>query len=69
MQLACGDVVPGIACDFVAQGDDAAEVHAVMIAHGAQVHSALVEGLTAEDAKRANDEMEAHVLGLLSDRR
>ena len=68
MQLACSDVIPGIDCDFVAQGDDAAEVHAVMMAHGAQVHSALVDGLTADETSRANAEMDAHIVGLLSDR-
>jgi predicted small metal-binding protein len=68
MQLACSDAIPGIACDFVAQGDDAAEVHAVMMAHRAEIHSALVEGLSAAEASRLNDEADAHVLDLLSNR-
>ena len=28
MQLACRDVIPGAACDFVAQGDDAEDLPA-----------------------------------------
>lgn len=66
MQLACNDVVPGLGCDFVAQGDSASEVHAVMMAHGDLVHSALMEGMTAEDIGRAKEEMDAHIFGLLS---
>lgn len=66
MQLLCSDVVPGLGCDFVAHGDDAAEVHAVMMAHGAQVHSALMEGKTSDEMSRAKEEMDDHILGLLS---
>lgn len=66
MQLLCSDVVPGLGCEFVAHGDDAAEVHAVMTAHGAEVHSALMEGKTSEEMSRAKDEMDGHILGLLS---
>lgn len=66
MQLLCSDVVPGLGCDFVAHGDDAAEVHAVMMAHGAEVHSALMEGKTSEEMSRAQHEMDDHILGLLS---
>jgi predicted small metal-binding protein len=67
MQLACSDVIPGITCDFVAQGDDAAEVHAVMMAHSAEAHSSLVDGLAGDEAGRASAEMDAHILELLSD--
>ncbi len=66
MQLRCSDVVPGLGCDYVAHGDDAAEVHAAMMAHGAEVHSALMEGKTAEEMSRAQEEMDDHILGLLS---
>jgi hypothetical protein len=50
----------------VAHGDDAAEVHAAMMAHGAEVHSALMEGKTSEEMSRAKEEMDDHILGLLS---
>lgn len=66
MQLLCSDVVPGLGCDFVAHGDDAAEVHAVMMAHGAEVHSALMEGKSADEMSRAKDEMDDHIVELLS---
>ena len=66
MQLLCSDVVSGLGCDFVAHGDDAAEVHAAMMAHGAQVHSALMEGKTSDEMSRAKEEMNDHILGLLS---
>jgi len=66
MQLLCSDVVPGLGCDYVAHGDDAAEVHAAMVAHGAEVHSALMEGKTSEEMARAKEEMDDYILGLLS---
>ena len=65
MHLACNDVVPGIGCEFVAVGDDASEVHAAMMAHSDQVHSALVDGMTPDAMSRAKDEMENHIFELL----
>ena len=66
MQLACSDVLPGLGCDFVAQGDDASEVHAAMMAHESQVHSALTDGMRGDDMGRATEEIEDRILHLLS---
>lgn len=65
MQLACNDVVRGLGCDYVAQGDDASEVHAAMMAHGDQVHSALMEGMKPDEMTVAKDKMDARILDLL----
>ena len=66
MQLRCEAVVPDLGCDFVATGDNADDVHAAMMAHGGQVHSDLMAGMSPEEMQKAGGEMDAHIRQLLA---
>lgn len=65
MELKCDDVVPGLGCDFVATGANAQVVKDTMMAHGAEVHSDLMDGKTPEEAEVASAEMARHIEQLI----
>lgn len=66
MQLACDDVVPDLGCDYVASGETAEAVHSAMMAHGAQAHSNLMDGMTEAEMQTAGAEMSAHIHELIA---
>jgi hypothetical protein len=66
MKLACDTVVPGLGCDFVAEGSTADDVHAAMMAHGGQLHSNLMDGMSPEEMQRKGQEMDAHIRQLIA---
>lgn len=68
MQLKCEEVVPGLGCEFVANGDTADEVHAAMMAHGGENHSNLMDGMSPEEMQKAGQEMDAHIRQLVQNR-
>ena len=65
MELKCDDVVPGLGCDFVATGANAQVAKDAMMAHGAEVHSDLMEGKSPEEAEAASAEMGRHIEQLI----
>ena len=65
MELACNAVVPGLDCEFVAKGESVDEVHAAMMAHGSEVHSDLMQGLSPEEQQKKGQEMDAHIRELI----
>ena len=65
MELKCDDVVSGLGCGYVATANSAEEVRDTMLAHGASVHSNLMEGMSEEEAQKAYTEMVAHIESLV----
>lgn len=66
MKLACDAVVPGLGCDYVAKGDTADAVHAAMMAHGGEVHSNLMDGLSPAEMQTKAEEMDGHIRSLIA---
>lgn len=66
MNLACDAVVPGLGCDFVAEGDTVDAVHGAMMAHGGEAHSDLMAGKSPEEMMQAKEEMDAHIRQLIT---
>lgn len=66
MKLACDAVVPGLGCDFVAEGETADAVHAAMMSHGGQMHADLMEGIPPEMREQKSREMDAHIRQLIA---
>jgi hypothetical protein len=66
MKLACNAVVPGLGCDFLAEGETADAVHAAMMAHGGHEHANLMEGMPPEEQQRKAREMDAHIRQLIA---
>lgn len=65
MRLACNAVVPGLDCDFVAEGDTVDEVHAAMMAHGGAAHSDLMAGKSPEEMAQMSQQMDVHIRQLI----
>jgi len=68
MQLNCEAVVPGLNCDHVATGDSVDAVHDAMMAHGGEVHSNLMEGMSESEMAQAAKEMSEHIRALVLER-
>ena len=66
MKLACDAVVPGLGCDFVADGESADHVHTAMMTHGGEKHSDLMAGKSPEEMMQAKDEMDGHIRQLIA---
>ncbi len=66
MKLPCDAVVPGLDCDFVAEGESADAVHGAMMAHGGETHSDLMAGKSPEEMMKAKDEMDGHIRQLIA---
>ncbi len=66
MKLACNDVVPNLGCDYVAEGDTAAEVQTNMTTHGGERHADLMAGKSPEEMQQAKTEMDAHISQLIT---
>jgi predicted small metal-binding protein len=67
MKLACEAVVPGLNCDFVAEGDSVDVVHAAMMSHGGEKHSDLMAGKTAEEMEAMSQQMSVRIRQLIVD--
>ncbi len=65
MKLACNAVVPDLGCDYVATGDTVDAVHDDMMAHGGQVHSDLMDGMSEAEMAQAGQEMSEHIKALV----
>ena len=65
MRLECNAVVPGLGCDYVAEGDTVDAVHDNMMVHGGQAHSELMEGKTEAEMVQAGQEMSEHIRALV----
>ncbi len=65
MKLECNAVVPGLGCDYVASGDTVDAVHDAMMAHGGQVHSDLMDGMSEAEMAQAGKEMSEHIKALI----
>lgn len=66
MKLACDAVVPGLGCDYVAEGDSADAVREAMLAHGGAVHSNLMDGLSPAEMQTKAGEMDGHIRSLIA---
>ena len=66
MKLACDSVVPGLGCDFVADGETADAVHEAMMAHGGAVHADLMKDVVPEEMTQKKNEMDAHIRQLIA---
>ena len=67
MRLACETVVPGLECLFVATGETAEEVHTAMMAHGAQSHSNLMDGMSEEEKQAMSADMSGLIYELIAE--
>ncbi len=65
MKLECNAVVPDLGCDYVASGDTVDAVHDDMMAHGGQVHSDLMDGMSEAEMAQAGQEMSEHIKALV----
>jgi predicted small metal-binding protein len=68
IKLACNDVVAGLGCEYVAEGDTPDQVHDAMMAHGGATHGDLMAGMSHEEATTAKDQMAARIKGLIANR-
>ncbi len=66
MQLTCEAVVPGLGCDYIATGDTVDAVHDAMMAHGGEVHSDLMDGMSEAEMATAGQEMSDHIKALVA---
>lgn len=67
MQLACEAVVPGLGCDFVANGESADSVYESMTNHGGEAHANLMDGKTPEEMTQMKAQMDVHIRQLIAD--
>lgn len=66
MQLACDAVVPGLGCEYVAEGDSADAVFTAMTDHGTEAHSNLMDGKTPEEMEQMKGQMHTHIYQLIA---
>ena len=67
MKLKCDDVMPGLGCDFVAEGATKEEVVQKMMEHGNVVHADLMEGKSEEEQKMAMETMKETMMAKISE--
>ena len=53
MKLKCDDVMPGLGCDFVAEGATKEDVVQKMMEHGDSMHADLMQGKSEEEKQQA----------------
>ena len=57
----CSDL--GTVCDFVAQGETAAEIKQLLLAHGMSAHADLLTDLSEDDKKMLEEKVDRLVAG------
>jgi predicted small metal-binding protein len=54
-------------CDWDTEAETADELHAVMMAHGAEAHSNLLDGKSPDVIQQMEQHMDAHVRHMIAD--